>query len=215
MNADCETKRQLCSRCRRAEKTCICHWCVNIAALVEVVILQHPLELKQVKGSAGLLHLSLRNSHLHVGELFDEDTLNEILHASGKIPVLLYPAFAESDQHILNAPPALSREMLASPENCRLIVLDGTWRKSRKMLYLNRPLQTLPRLSLSDVPASHYRIRKAHSADQLSTLEASCYALMQLESNAEKYAPLLYAFDGFISQQIALREKHKVDHVKS
>ena len=214
MNAECETKRQLCSRCRRAEKTCICHWSVNITGLVEVVILQHPLELKQVKGSAGLLHLSLSNSHLHVGELFDEDALNKILNAEGKIPVLLYPAFNESERNILNAPPVLAGEILAAPENCRLIVLDGTWRKSRKMLYLNQSLQTLPRLSLSDMPASHYQIRKAHRVDQLSTLEASCYALMQLENNVEKYAPLLDAFDGFISQQIALRDKHKADHTR-
>lgn len=209
MNAGSETRRLLCARCGRAEKTCICHWSLDIAALVEVVILQHPLEQKQVKGSAGLLHLSLKNSQMQVAELFDEAALNEILQAAGKTPVLLYPPFSDSDRHILSAAPILSEEMLAAPENCRLIVLDGTWRKSRKMLYLNRPLQTLPRLSLIDAPASHYHIRKAHRVDQLSTLEASCYALMQLEKNIEKYTPLLDAFDGFIGQQMALREQHQ------
>ena len=215
MMAEYEIKRLLCSRCGRSEKTCICHWCVNIANVVELVILQHPLEQKQAKGSAGLLHLSLNTSQKHVGEFFDESALNEVLYASGKIPVLLYPALNESGRNILNSPPALSGEMLAAPENCRLIVLDGTWRKSRKMLNLNRPLQMLPRLSLSDMPASHYHIRKAHRVDQLSTLEASCYALTKLENNAEKYTPLLDAFDGFISQQIALREKHQVEHAKT
>ncbi len=209
MNAKCEAKRLLCSRCGRAEKTCICHWISDIVSLVDVVILQHPLELKQVKGSAGLLHLSLSNSSMHVGEIFDEGILNEVLHAAGKMPVLLYPAFNESERHVVNSPPAVSGELLAAPENCRLIVLDGTWRKSRKMLYLNRPLQALPRLSLSDMPTSHYHIRKAHRVDQLSTLEASCYALMQLENNTKKYTPLLDAFDGFIGQQITLRNQHQ------
>jgi DTW domain-containing protein YfiP len=83
----------------------------------------------------------------------------------------------------------------------RLIVLDGTWRKSRKMLYLNPLLQKLPRLPLRDTPPSQYRIRKAHKPDQLSTLEATCYALMQLEGNNEKYTALLEGFNGFVSQQ--------------
>ena len=209
MKSVCEIKRLHCTRCHRAEKTCICRWIVDMASLVEVVILQHPLEANQVKGSASLLHLSLSNSQMHIGELFDIAALSDVLYASGKRPILLYPAFNEAVQHIVNAPPVFSDELLEAPENCRLIVLDSTWRKSRKMLYLNPLLQTLPRLSLKDVPASHYHIRKAHSAHQLSSLEASCYALIQLEKNTKKYMPLLDAFDGFVDQQMALREQNK------
>ena len=83
----------------------------------------------------------------------------------------------------------------------RLVILDATWRKSRKMLHLNPLLQQLPRLSLQDPPASHYRIRKAHRPEQLSTLEATCHALAQLEQDHGKYLPLLQAFDGFVAQQ--------------
>jgi DTW domain-containing protein YfiP len=212
MIAECEVRRLLCQRCHRSEKTCICHWITDISPLVEVVILQHPFEQKQAKGSASLLQLSLRNCQIHVGELFDSTVLFKLLHAGGKMPVLLYPAFNESDRHIICAPPPLSEQMLVTLENCRLIVLDGTWRKSRKMLYLNRSLQNFPRFSLREMPSSRYSIRKAHSVDQLSTLEASCYALMQLEKNTEKYAPLLDAFDGFVRQQSALREKYRVNN---
>jgi len=81
-------------------------------------------------------------------------------------------------------------------------VLDGTWRKSRKMLYLSPPLQQLPRLSLQGLPPSRYSIRKAHRPGQLSTLEATCAALAQLEGHAEKFQPLLTAFDGFVAQQM-------------
>jgi DTW domain-containing protein YfiP len=69
------------------------------------------------------------------------------------------------------------------------------------MLYLNPALQRLPRLPLRGMPASHYLIRKAHAPDQLSTLEATTYALAQLEGNAGKFAPLIAAFDGFVAQQ--------------
>jgi DTW domain-containing protein YfiP len=92
---------------------------------------------------------------------------------------------------------------LGEPDAVRLVVLDATWRKSRKMLYQNPALQALPRLALRDMPASIYRIRKAHAPDQLSTLEAATYALMQLHGDAVRFQPLLDAFDGFVSQQAA------------
>ena len=100
-------------------------------------------------------------------------------------------------------PPIAPRELLRSPATLRLIVLDGTWRKSRKMLHLNPLLQHIPRIALRNQPASHYTIRKAHRPDQLSTLEATCAALIQLEGNAARFQPLLTAFDGFVAQQLA------------
>ena len=103
--------------------------------------------------------------------------------------------FAEREVHAL----------LHDPSRLRLIVLDGTWRKSRKLLQLNPLLRTLPRLSLNEVPQSRYLIRKAHRANQLSTLEATCFALAQIEGDAERFDPLLRAFDGFVAQQMGYR----------
>jgi DTW domain-containing protein YfiP len=196
-------QRQICPRCLRPERSCICHWIVKLESLVELIVLQHPLEVHQAKGSARLLHLSVSGSQLQIGESFEPDALRELLMEDGKTSLLLYPD-NPAERHIIPAPPVLTADQLCVPGQLRLIVLDGTWRKSRKMLYQNPLLQQLPRLALSDMPASHYRIRKAHKPDQLSTLEASCYALMQLEDNCEKYQPLLDAFDGFITQQLSL-----------
>lgn len=202
-----DARRQICQRCWRPQRVCICQWIVNITPLVELVILQHPLEVKQAKGSARLLHLSLNGSQMQTGEFFDDVTLRGLLHVTGKTSVLLYPEFFDTQEDLMRKPPKLVPEMLLPLSDVRLIVLDGTWRKSRKMLYLNPLLQALPRLSLSNMPATHYRIRKAHCTDQLSTLEASCYALTQLEQNSEKYIPLLSAFDGFIGQQMELMHR--------
>jgi DTW domain-containing protein YfiP len=177
--------------------------------------LQHPLEVGNAKGSARLLHLSLPGSQLVTGEVFAEQELQALLYApfhrrqtldaqlehAARYPVLLYPDLprdiaTDTAQHRL-----FDKALFRDSAQIRLIVLDGTWRKSRKMLYLNPLLQKLPRLPLANVPASQYAIRKAHSAAQLSTLEAACYALMQLEDSDEKYRPLLTAFKGFVAQQ--------------
>lgn len=178
---------------------------------VEVVILQHPLEVGHAKGSARLLHLCLPHSQLVVGEVFEPQTLQALLHgplpggATTSLPrraVLLYPDPAQNPAPGCAVPPAVPpNNWRCEPEALRLLVLDGTWRKSRKMLHLNPLLQRLPRLSLRAVAASRYPIRQAHRPDQRSTLEATCAALAQLEGSAEPFAPLLAAFDGFVAQQ--------------
>ena len=124
MTPGLHTKRLACMTCVRPQSACICQWITPVTHAVEVLILQHPLEVDNAKGSARLLRLSL--------------------------PLL----------------------------------------------------QQLPRLSLQGMPASHYLIRKAHRTDQLSTLEATCATLAQLEGSVEQVQPLLTAFDGFAAQQL-------------
>ena len=193
-------KRPTCATCLRPQTACICQWIVPLEPAVEVLILQHPLEVSNAKGSARLLHLCLAHSKLIVAEVVAEQDLQALL--SGKNTILLYPDTPAGQSLGLPEPPALDPLWLREPASLRLVVLDGTWRKSRKMLYLNGLLQRLPRLPLRSTPPSHYLIRKAHAPDQLSTLEASCYALMQLENEPQRFAPLIAAFDGFVAQQL-------------
>ena len=184
--------------------------------------MQHPLEVNHAKGSARLLHLSLPHSRLVTGEMFDPAVLQGLLtaplasEASATRPkhaLLLFPDTPEEKSLGLPVPPVMACDALSAPSQLRLIVLDGTWRKSRKMLYQNPLLQQLPRLALRDVPVSHYLIRKAHQPDQLSTLEATCLALMQLEACVEPYMPLLKAFDGFVAEQLACQSKLRIKAV--
>ena len=190
----------MCAACLRPQSTCICHWVTPVVHATEVLTLQHPLEQHHAKNSARLLHLSLSRSHLLVGETFDEPVLRAALQAP-KYTVLLYPRAAPP----LDLAPALDPVRLRDPAQLQLVVLDGTWRKSRKMLHLSPLLQSLPRLSLENVPMSGYVIRKAHKPGQLSTLEATCAALAQLEGPAENFLPLLAAFNGFVAQQLGFR----------
>lgn len=184
------------------------------------MILQHPLEVAQAKGSARLLHLCLPHSRILTGEVFDLPACLAWMdaqgaHFGGATPehprhnILLYQGTEAGQSHgnrLPSAlPPAIVPEMvpdlLHRPSQLRLIVLDGTWRKSRKMLCLNPALQQLPRLSLAPLQASRYLIRQAHRPGQLSTLEATCAALAQLETKGDQFEPLLKAFDGFVAQQ--------------
>jgi DTW domain-containing protein YfiP len=187
----------MCAACLRAQSTCICALVAPTAHSTDVLILQHPLEVHHAKNTARLLHLSLSGSRLVVGETFDGAQLQALV-PPGHTAVLLYPSTpTDTTNHAAAAP--LHATRLTPASHVTLIVLDATWRKSRKMLHLSPALQRLPRLVLNDLPPSAYAIRKAHAPGQLSTLEATCAALAQLEGDAAPFAPLLAAFATFVS----------------
>jgi DTW domain-containing protein YfiP len=89
-----------------------------------------------------------------------------------------------------------------APPALQLLVIDATWRKSRKMLALNPLLAALPRLALPPQALNRYAaLRKAQRPGQLSTLEATALALGLLETMPERYSPLLAAFESFVAAQ--------------
>ena len=191
--------RPRCPECLRPASACICQWITPTANRLDVLLLQHPMEVGNAKNSLRLLQLSLARRTVTVGEQFVPEELEKLLHgpdAGDAMPVLLYP----------ETPGMPATPPIDPTKPLRLVVLDATWRKSRKMLALNPALQTLPRLALHAPPPSHYLIRKAHRPNQLSTLEAVCHALAQLEGDSRPYAALLAAFDGFVAQQLACRD---------
>lgn len=195
MTDDLPSRRAVCAACLHARSACICAWVRPLDLPARLLILQHPLEVRNAKNSARLLHLCVRGSVLAEGETFDAVELDALLHAAGRRPVLLYPQTPSVA--------CLGTDALPPPDRLLLVILDATWRKSRKMLHLNPALATLPRLALSEMPSSNYRIRKAHAPDQLSSLEAGAYALGQVTGNMDSVAPLFDAFDGFVQQQAA------------
>jgi DTW domain-containing protein YfiP len=194
---DLTVPRHECAACQRPQVTCICGLVTPTPHACEVLILQHPLEEHHAKNSARLLQLSLPGSRLVVAEAFDEAALHALM-PEPRYTVLLYPPTAYEGHA---APAPLDPTQLSTPSKLRLIVLDATWRKSRKMLHQSSALQRLPRLALTDVPPGRYAIRKAHQPEQLSTLEATCAALAQLEGDAARWQPLLAAFDQFVARQ--------------
>lgn len=190
------TRRAECTRCLRPQRTCVCGFAACIESQLELLILQHPHEVREAKGTARLLHLSVPGSSLLVGEAFDPEELHVALFGGGRTPVLLYPP--TGDDTCVRYTPGTQ-----APDSVRLVILDGTWRKSRKMLFCNPVLQALPRLALEDVPPSAYRIRKSHAPHQLSTLEAAACAMSALDPAADT-GRMLDGFAMFIDRQAAL-----------
>ena len=168
--------RAVCPRCERPASTCLCATLpAALAHRTELLILQHPAEAGHAKNTAALLTLGLQSARLVRGEVFDAAL-------AGPGSALLYPGASE-------AGPAT--------EVRRLILLDGSWRQSRRLLAANPWLAALPRLGLPELP-SRYAIRRAHRPGQLSTLEAGLHALALLEGDPARFEPLWAAFEVFV-----------------
>ncbi len=184
--------RPQCRRCSRPLDHCLCALIPSLASRTRVLILQHPSEAGHALNTARLAALGLTNAELIVGEVFDD--WPALLAPAEYRACLLFPGeqaqplgeFAES----ADARPPL------------LVVPDGTWRKARKLLYLNPPLAALPRVALPQGLSSRYRLRKAPMAGALSTVEALVAALDVLEAPA-RFAALLRPFEALIEGQIA------------
>jgi len=186
-------RRARCERCGLPLSTCLCALVARVDNEVEVLVLQHPREAAEAKGSTRLLRLALARCVVVVGETFDPATLLSLLGGGVSGNALLYPSeTSESPSKGFAAPLR------------RLVVLDGTWRKSFRMLHANPLLQSLPRYAIASPGAARYAaLRKARLPEQLSTLEATCAALAALERAPARYQPLLQAFEGFVEREAA------------
>ena len=192
--------RAYCLKCERPEKSCICHLVTPVDNDIHVVILQHPLEVKQSKGSVTLLHQSLKSSQVIVGENFNDNLeVQLLLKQYDQQCAVLYPC---DDATVLR-----EDNSDINPPKC-LFILDGTWKKAYKMFMSNIWLQQLPHFTLANDIVGQYQIRKTTKKNALSSLEACCYALSVLEhqqSRASRYQPLLTAFVAFNHFQLSFK----------
>ncbi|MEA1989146.1 MAG: tRNA-uridine aminocarboxypropyltransferase [Pseudomonadota bacterium] len=190
--------RAICPNCSRPERVCICNFIEPIDNRVEIAILQHPTEVKQIKGTAIIAQLALTHCKTWVGEQLSELPGLVAWLTDQKNVFLLYP---EIDNKVTDCE-AFNVGQIVRLSDVKVLILDGTWRKTFKMMRLNPELQSLNRVSLTPTKESKYRIRKQKDSQSLSTVEAIYELLSQLESSTEKFKPLLEAFDAMQEQQL-------------
>ncbi|MFT7008384.1 MAG: DTW domain-containing protein YfiP [Colwellia sp.] len=184
--------RILCKQCQRPTIACICKFICKIENTTAVLVLQHPSEVTQTKGTVALLSRSLSYCQVLVGEDFSQhDELNTIL--SNHQVLLLYPSaqaqvlslakneFDNTDTKLDYINVNYDRK---SEQPKLLIIIDGTWKKSYRMFMVSSNLQALKQVCLPDALANsgQYLIRKVAKKNALSSLEACCFALALLDN---------------------------------
>lgn len=190
------SKRAYCSRCEYPQVTCVCEAIESIEVPHRIIILQHPSEVGHAKGTVRLIRLAIPTAEVYVGER-PEDFIEaqESISSSASPVFLIFPdnsggKFLQDEQPSQVAP--------GHKISATLVLIDGTWRKAKKILALNEWLQQLPRLTIQPEAPSEYRIRSSRIENSLSTLEALAYTLEQLQDiNTEP----LYKLFRFMQQQ--------------
>ncbi|HET9957410.1 MAG TPA: DTW domain-containing protein [Polyangiaceae bacterium] len=191
--------RWVCPGCRRPRVTCYCSELRTIQTRTRVLLLQHPRERDMPIGTARMAHLSLPNSELLVGfDWQNSPALWRELNNPAQPAVLLYPGENAID---------LSRERMPGPVT--LVVVDGTWSNTKKMVAKNPCLAALPRVAFQPPRPSEYRIRREPRVDFVSTIEALMFALGALEEEPRRFEALLLPFRKLIDSQIECATKNK------
>ncbi|RDL43845.1 DTW domain-containing protein [Marinomonas piezotolerans] len=191
-------RRTICGHCNFPQATCICDLIPHVSGAVNIWVLQDSLEIKHAKNTARLLALGYSRTHLI--DVSDTQQLNTFFQTvTPENGILLYP----DDRAVL-----LERSDQSSLARVRhLILLDGTWRKAKKMFFTLPKLHCYPIVKFGTPPASLYSIRKSPDALSLSTLEAAVYAL-ELLSSSNDYQPIRSFFQQVISRQWSKQPTH-------
>lgn len=183
------TGRKICPACQYPPLVCVCSSITRTVVDTEIIILQHPSEKSRAKNTARLISLVIPNTKTFVGEsAADFELVKQRLLTRESKDTSIAVLFPSPDSKIFSEAlkPALHRVQT-------LILLDGTWRKAKKMWQLNPWLWSLVVSRLEAGSISRYRIRKGSEAGGISTLEAAALALEILEGADTE--PLYKAFE--------------------
>lgn len=188
-----QSNRPRCSLCLRPTSHCLCALIPRLPSAASLLVIQHPQEQRHALNTGRLLVAGLARAELLVVEQIAPDSpVQAQLTDPGWRTELLFPG---QDARLLG--PACPQDQRPR----RLVLLDGTWRKARRLLALNPVLQQLPRAALPGGQVSRYRLRKTRVPDALSTIEAGVQALQLMEPDKD-FAPLLRPFEALIEGQI-------------
>lgn len=158
-----------CPRCWIRVEYCLCAEIPQVETKTHVLVVRHAREADKSTGTARIAGLALPNSGLiDFGE--DSEPVEAEVSGLTRGAWLLFPAEADAP-----APVGVPS---------RLIVLDGTWRQTRRMLRKLPSLAGLPRLALPPKDAAPLRLRGSDAPENRSTLEAIADALAVLEGPA-------------------------------
>ena len=179
--------RNLCLTCQRPLNACICAFIDNINNKTPVLVLQHPSEVQQSKGTVALLQRSLNSCQVIVGEDFSDNVeLNRLLQHYQAL--LLYPSeksqvITLTDSHN-HSPLSTSR---CHEKSQLLIIIDGTWQQARKIYNKSPYLQKFKHYEIQGVESAYSKRRNQKNIG-LCTAEVTIHLLAKYKHSA---APLL------------------------
>lgn len=178
-----------CKQCFILEAHCICARLPVVRTRTEVVVVRHEREGWKSTGTARIAALAMPSLKLVE---YREDA---------------QPALSELPSVVAGAHLLFPQEGAGALQSgiTRLILLDGTWRQTRKMFGKLPPLHGVPKVALPSAPATKVlRLRESSFEEGRSTLEAIAEAIALLEG-AEVAAPLFTLHADYVERVFKAR----------
>jgi len=173
----------LCPHCYLKLQVCLCAELPRVPTRTEIVIVRHVTEQHMTSNTGRLVGLMLPRAKL----------VEYAPSAAAESPRLCPELVTDG---WLLYPSGEPRRPEPGPPS-RLVVLDATFRRAKRMVRRLPELHPLPRLSLEAPSVPIHRLRLPTREDGMSTLEAVAHALWLLEGEAVG-RPLLEAYGEFV-----------------
>lgn len=158
-----------CRRCWLRDGFCICAEVPSVSTRTHVLLIRHERESFKSTGTARVAEMALPNSRIL-------DSGEEAAVTNGQLEGQLAGAYVLF--------PGEPQAAWPTGPVSKLVVLDGTWRQTRRMFAKLPALHGLPRLTLPVKESAVLRLRESTLAEGRSTLEAIADALGRLEGDA-------------------------------
>lgn len=159
-----------CPRCWVKLEHCICAAMPTVAPRTALIGVRHLRESYKSTGTLRIAALAVPSLSLLEFSDDPEPTEKALVKHDLSGAWLLFPGDETAPARVP-----------APGEVKTLVLLDGTWRQTRKMVKKLPSLLALPRLALPEKAAPPVRLRESPSEDSRSTLEALADALELLE----------------------------------
>lgn len=175
-------KEKACLQCHHVLPLCLCNEFPKVKEIApSIIVLRHPDESKHPLATLPLLERYFENLQVLEGNYF-----NEILGT------LIYPKTNDSAVYT-------SQELIKLP--LPLILIDASWKKSKRILFQNPWLEDLPRYEIKGLD-SNYLLRKQIRPGALNTLETfvTCWKKLQ-PAQEKKQEKLMSIFHEFIKKK--------------
>lgn len=197
------TKRKMCEHCGYPLVTCLCAWVDPITSPLNIIILQHPKEVKHAKNTVKLLTLGLKKITVLQGEISEDwaDIAQNVTNQPQDY-CLVFPHRLSTALESLCTPQEKKRHF---PSNHKVIFIDASWRKALRIWHLNPWLQLCDSWHFANPPDNQYHIRHTTQQSSLSTLESVAYLLEYTHNINCKSLHILFSK----MQQKCFQEKRK------
>ncbi len=202
MSTDCDPTP--CPACRQPGWLCVCDYAPRVTTRTPLVVVVHVHDLGRTSNTVRLLTLAVRNTTLVRHGVFPTPADPASHLPAGTTPIVLFPGHGAKP---------MTPELLASlPSPPALVVPDGNWRQSSRMVKRLPLLAGAVKVSLPDRAFVGLALRCNPTGHHMSTYEAVAQALGVIEGEAVA-GPLFDFYRRATDRMLMVRGKLKLGDV--